>query len=272
MTTLVALLLLSDIAEGGATPADKAKIDRIKIEEKLNAQVPMDAKFVDSSGNVVTLGSLFKKDRPVLLSIGYYSCPMLCDIVMNGIKTGVKGLDFDQYQVISISIEPTDTADIAKEKKKNYLAAIGKPVDWEMLTLVPGGEPHAMNTEAKKVADAVGWNYFWEESQNQFAHAAGVFVLTPEGKVSRVLYGIDYAPQDLKLAFVEAGQGKVGTAMDKILLWCYHYDPKGRTYVVYAIRVMRIGAAFSVFALIAIVLYLFRADKRRQLASSGSRS
>jgi protein SCO1/2 len=188
---------------------------------------------------------------------------MLCDIVLNGVLTGLKGLAFtpgNEFQVVSVSIEPKETADLAAQKREVYLKSYGRAL--------PGAGGWwftvAAAEESKRIADAVGWQYFWDEETKQWGHAAGVFVLTPAGKVSRVLYGIEFHPRDLKLALMEASEGKVGSAIDKLILWCYHYDPKERGYVVFAMRVMRVGGVLTMLILGIFIYTLVRADRRRQ--------
>ncbi|MCC6811004.1 MAG: SCO family protein [Deltaproteobacteria bacterium] len=257
-----AMLIISLSLADAAPPADKTA--QIDIVEKLNAQVPKDARLTDSDGKMVTFGELLQNGMPTLLTVGYFECPMLCDIVLNGVLSGVKGLSFtagNEFQVVSISIEPKETPALASKKRENYLKSYARETEahgWRFLTGDAG--------ETKRIADAVGWNYFWDDETKQWAHAAGVFVLTPDGKVSRVLYGIEFPPKDLKLAFVEAGEGKVGTAIDKLILWCYHYSPKDRGYVVFAMRVMRVCGALSVLILGIFIWLMFRADRRRQAA------
>jgi protein SCO1 len=262
VTTFCALAMLAS----ETTPNGKVDTKLIRIDENLNAQVPLDAKVTDSTGEVVAFGSLLAKDRPTVLTVGYYGCPMLCDIVLNGALNGFKGLEYQigkEFQVVSLSIEPKETAELAREKRANYLKSYARPVrenGWHFVV----GEA----SETKRVADAVGWHYQWDEEQKQWAHGAGIFVLTPEGKVSRVLYGITFEARDLKFALIEASQGKVGSAVDKLLLWCYHYDPKDKQYVIYAVRVMRVGGAFTFLALATTVGLLVRYDRRRQRAAA----
>ncbi len=250
------------LAIGLLLTADPIDPKQIRIDENLGAQLPLDAKLTDSNGLGVTLGSLLAKDKPTVLTIGYYGCPMLCDIVLNGALTGFKGLEYGvgkEFNVLSLSIEPKETADLAQAKRESYVKSYGREVRAEGWRFVVGD-----GQETKRIADAAGWHYFWDDETKQWAHAAGIFVLTPEGKISRVLYGIMFEPRDLKFALVEASAGRVGSAVDKLLLWCYHYDPKDKQYVIYAMRFMRIGGALTFLALATTVGLLWRADRRRQ--------
>lgn len=244
------------LKEGRPDPA------KIQIEEKLQSQVPLDAKLTTHDGREVSFGELIGNGKPTLLSLGYFECPMLCDVVLNGVLRGMKTLDFtpgNQFNIVSISIEPKETAQLAANKRKSYLTNYGREVPDGAWTFATGAA-----SETKRIADAVGWNYQWDPEEEQYAHAAGVFILTPEGKVSRVLYGIMFESRDLKFALMEAGQGRVGSALEKLVLWCFHYDPQDRTYVIFAVRVMRVGGALTLLALASFVGLLWRADRRKQ--------
>ncbi len=267
---LLSLVTLSARAELGVLPVQpgrretqEANTPPITIVEKLNSQVPLDAKLIDSDGQATTFGEILATSKkPVILTLGYYECPMLCDIVLNAALTGVKKLEYtlgQEYEVISVSIEPKETHVLAGQKRENYLKKYGREVKghgWHFTT--------GTAEDTKRIADAVGWQYAWDDKTEQYAHAAGIFVLTPAGKVSRVLYGIEFLPRDLKFALLEAGEGRVGTAIDRLILWCYHYDAKDRTYIVFAFRVMRVGGALSVLALALTVILLLRSERRRR--------
>lgn len=256
--------MLVVLASALLSAAGPAPAQPINILEKLDAQVPLDAKLTTGDGVETTLGKLLEGGKPTILTLGYYECPMLCDMVLNGVLTGVKGLSFNagnEYQVVSVSIEPKETYELARDKQANYLKSYGRenlaPNAWRFTA--------AAASESKRIADAVGWQYFWDDETKQWAHAAGVFVLTPQGHVSRVLYGIEFNPRDLKFALIEAGEGRVGSALEKLVLWCYHYDPQERGYVVFAMRVMRVGGLLTMLILGMFVFTLVRADRRRQM-------
>lgn len=242
------------------------ELKNVKIEEHLGAQVPLDAKFVNDEGKAVSTHDVLSSDRPTILTLNYYSCPMLCTMVLNGMVDGLNRVGFTpgiDYQIATISIDPTETSQLAKDKKSSYLASFHRSFDNHAWQFLVGDE-----TNINRVADAVGFSYHYDPDSKQYAHAAGIFVLMPGGRISRVLYGIDYRPQDLKLALLEASQGKIGSSLDKLLLYCFHYDPSGHRYSLYAINVMRLGAALTVLILGAwIALTARRATKKVALAT-----
>jgi protein SCO1/2 len=234
----------------------------IEIEDRLGSQIPLDTPFIDHKGRRVLLKDSFKSGRPVILVLAYYRCPVLCSLVMNAAVEGLKTLEFmpgKQYELVSLSIDPAEKPELAMGKRSAYLTALGRdladPQDsWPFLT---GAE-----ADIKKVASAVGFNYRWEPKSSQWAHAAGIFVLTPTGRLSRTLYGAFYPSRDLKLALLEASQGSIGSPVERILLWCYHYDPKARSYLISPIGVMRIGGVLTVLLLGVFILSAWRRDRR----------
>jgi protein SCO1/2 len=238
-------------------------LKRVDIEQKLGAQIPLDLKFRDESGREVRLGEYFAKGRPVALTLVYYECPMLCNQVLNGAVGAFQGLSFTagrEFEVVTVSFDPREGPDLAARKKESYLKRYkreGAEAGWHFLT----GDKASIDA----LADAVGFRYAWDEQSQQFAHASAVMVATPGGRLSHYFYGIDYAPRDLKLAFVEASEGKVGSPVDSLLLYCYHYDPAaGRFAPVMA--VMRAAGVLTVFGLAALILCLVRRSRRREEA------
>ena len=225
--------------------ADPA-LEGVTIIDKLDSQVPLDAAFRDESGRAVTFRDVLPKDRPAILQIGYMRCPMLCSLVMNALVRGIQGVDWtvgEQYDVISLSVNPAEGPDLAEGKKASYVAEYGRPKSapgWHFLT----GE----ESQIRRVTDAVGFEYRLQEN-GEYSHAAGVFVLTPDGRLSRVLYGVKYQPADVRMALLEASQGKIGTTLDRIILWCHMYDAQAGRYVVLARRVMQIGGALTLAVL-----------------------
>jgi protein SCO1/2 len=213
-------------------------LQNVDIEEKLGNAMPLDARFTAEDGAPVRLGDLVPKDRPVVVALVYYNCPMLCGLVLTGLaramrETGLAlGKDFD---AVTISFDPRDTVKLAAERQRGYLQAFGRPELQRSWRFLIGQEP-----DIRAVADAVGFRYAYDERTKQYAHAAAIFVLTPGGKVSRYLYGVEYPAHDLRLALVEASQGRVGTSFDRLLLTCYRYDPASRTYVPYALGFVRV--------------------------------
>ena len=225
--------------------ADPA-LEGVTIVDKLDSQVPLDATFRDERGRTVSFRDVLPKDRPAILQIGYMRCPMLCSLVMNALVRGIQGVDWtvgEQYEVISLSVNPTEGPELAEGKKAGYVAEYGRPssaAGWHFLT----GE----ESQIRRVTDAVGFEYRLQEN-GEYSHAAGVFVLTPDGRLSRVLYGVKYQPADVRMALLEASQGKIGTTLDRIILWCHMYDAQAGGYVVLAMRVMQLGGVVTLAVL-----------------------
>jgi len=239
-----------------ATPEESLPpaLQGVEIEERLGQPVPLDAAFTGADGRPVRLGDLLGKGRPVVLSLVYYNCPMLCGLVQTGMaramrETGLTlGKDFD---ALTVSFDPRETSQLAAERQRGYLQAVARPDaagSWAFLT---GQEP-----EIKALTAAVGFRYAYDEKTRQFAHAAAILVLTPQGTVSRYLYGVEYPARDLRLAVVEAGEGRVGTSFDRLLLTCYRYDAASRTYEPYVVGFIRI-AALTVLGGLAVTLAVF---------------
>jgi len=234
----------------------------VGVDEKLGGRVPLDALFADLDGSPVHLGALLGKGRPVVLSLVYLNCPMLCGLVLDDEARSMRasglelGKDFD---AVTISFDPADTPKLAAERQRNYVQAFEKPEQRRAWTFLTGEA-----TESRRVADALGFRYAYDARTKQFAHPAVIFVLKPDGGISRYLYGIAYDPKDLRLALVEAGQGRVGTSADRLLLTCYRYDPASRKYVPFALGFLRLGL-LGVLSGLAVMLGVFwrRELKRR---------
>jgi protein SCO1 len=233
----------------------------ITIEQRLDNQLPLATAFKDEAGNTVRLGDYFGKARPVVVTLVYYKCPMLCNQVLNGLVGGVRGQNLlvgKDFDVVTISFDPRETPEDAAAKKKIVLGDLRRPDDpvaaagWHFLT----GDKAAIDA----VAEAVGFHYKFDERTNQFAHASGIMVATPAGKLSRYFYGIDYAPRDLRLALVESSEGKIGTAVDQIVLYCYHYDPTSGKYGFVIMSAMRVVGIVTVLGVVALIFILRRAQ------------
>lgn len=239
-------------------------LKEVSIEQKLDGQLPFDAVFTDENGNQVKIGDYFGKGRPVVLALVYYSCPMLCTEVLNGVAGAAKGIpnldigkDFD---VLAISFDARENGKpgLAKNKKDSYVARYGRDgseTGWHFLT----GE----QSEIDKVTKAVGFNYYYDEQTDQFAHAGAIMVLTPEGHISRYLYGVEYAPKDVKFALMESSQNKIGSLAEQLYLYCYHYNPATGTYGFKVLMVIRIVGVVTVLAIIAMWLYFWRSNKKK---------
>jgi len=240
------------------------ELEGVDIDEKPNAQVPIDAPFLDEAGNPIRLRDLLRPDRPLILQLGYNRCPMLCNLVLNGAIAGMKGVDWnagDQYDLVSISVAPSETPELAKVKKDGYVLEYGRPGAARGIRFLTGPAE-----SSRAVADAVGFR-FREQSNGEIAHAAVLFVLTPEGRVSRYLYGTKFEPKDLRLALLEASEGKIGTTLDRFILWCHVYDPDARGYVLFAVRLMQLGGALTLLVLAVGLFVLFRGSSRAARAS-----
>jgi protein SCO1/2 len=242
-----------------AIDAKPSILDSVGIDQKLGAMTPLDLPFRDEQGRDVRLRDYFGK-RPVVLLLVYFRCPMLCTMVLNDVLRTVRampenvGSDFD---ILAVSFDPADTSEIARRKKETYLAQYNHPgaeAGWHFLV----GDQPAINA----LTQAVGFRYVWDPKYQVFAHASGIMVLTPQGKISRYFYGIDYAPQDLRLALLEANAGKTGSLADEVLLYCFHYDPATGKYGLAINRALKIGGVFTVLLIGASIAFFLRRDRR----------
>jgi protein SCO1/2 len=246
-------------------PPGKAASERVPIlkdaglEQKLDAQVPLDATFVDEQGREVRLGDFFGA-RPVVLVLAYYNCPMLCGLVLNGAVSALQTMSFDagkDFEFVVVSFDPGDTPGLALKKKQEYLPRYGRPRGEAGFHFLTGRE-----SSIKALTSAVGFHYAYDPAIGQFAHSALITVLTPAGRVSRYLLGIDFPAFDLRLALVEAGGGKIGTPVDKAALYCYHYDPASGRYGVAILNVVRLGGIATLAAIAVFMLKTRRRDER----------
>ena len=244
-------------------------LKEVGIDQKLNQPLPADAVFNDENGNEVKLGSYFGK-RPIVVSLVYYDCPMLCTQVLNGMVASFKTLSLNpgqDFDVISISFDPRETPALAASKKNvyvNYLPAskrAGANTGWHFLT---GNEENI-----RRVTEAIGFHYRFDQSTNQFAHASAIYVVTPEGKLSHYFYGIEYAPRDLRLGLVEASQNKIGSAVDQLMLYCYHYDPETGRYGAVVMNMIRLGGVITVFGIGLLLLVLRKRNAARVHLQAG---
>src|SRR4030095_8737073 len=236
----------------------------VTFAQRLGARVALDARFKDEAGRDVRLGDYFGT-RPVVLAFVYYQCPMLCTQVMNGISSALKVLPFTpgrEFDIVLVSFDPRDTPEAANAKKRAHLdhwAARGTANGWHFLT----------GTEAsiRQVTKAAGFTYQWDAQTNQFAHVSGLLVATADGRLSRYFYGVEYSPRDLRLALIESGNGKVGSVVDELLLYCFQYDPSHGRYGAVFMNIMRLGSALTV-CFIAVFILLMR---RREMRSAAER-
>jgi len=236
-------------------------LSTVSFEQRLNEQLPLGLEFKDESGRTVTLGEYFGR-KPVVLTFVYYECPMLCTEVLNGLESSLRVLNESigkEFDVVTVSFDPKETPVLAAGKKKAYLERYKRPEaeqGWHFLT----GDQASIDALTK----AAGFNYAWDEASQQFAHASGIVVTTPTGKVSRYFFGIDYSPRDVKFALIESSHEKIGTLADRLLLYCYHYDPGTGSYGFVAMRAVRIGGAVTILALVGFVFVSLRRESNGQ--------
>jgi protein SCO1 len=235
-------------------------LKQVGIDQRLNEQVPLDLRFRDESGREVRLGEYFAKGKPVVLTLVYYECPMLCNQVLNGTVGAFQALPYTagkEFEVVTVSFDEREGPELAARKKETYLRRYkreGAEAGWHFLT----GDKASIEALAR----AVGFRYVWDEQSKQFAHASALVVATPAGRLSHYFYGIDYAPRDVRLALVEASEGKVGSPVDALLLYCYHYDPAAGRFAP-VMGVLRVAGVLTVAGVVALLLYLRRKTRRR---------
>jgi protein SCO1/2 len=238
--------------------AERPKILRdVGFDQRLGETVPLDAVFRDESGRAVKLGDYFGK-RPVVLVLAYYECPMLCTVTLNGLASALDVVSYDpgkEFEVVTVSFEPGETPELAAAKKATYLRRYkraGAAAAWHFLT----GDA----AEIRRLTDAVGFKYAWDETTKQYAHASGVMVLTRDGRLARYLYGVEYAPKDLRFAVYEAAQGKILSPVDHLLLYCYHYDPTLGRYGTTVMALLRVGGVLTLAGLGVLMITLRRRE------------
>ena len=256
-TAALAVLLSAATLRAERTEAIPEELEEIGVEEHLDVQLPLDLPFVDSNGEKVLLGDLFDGETPIVLTMNYSNCPMLCSLQLNGLFEGLQGVDWDlgkQYRMITVSIDPEEKPERAEETKQKYLKIYGRDsVDrgWHCLT----GE----EANIRKLADTVGFHYAYMTDTKQYAHAAVTMICTPDGRMSRYLYGVQYPPQTVRLALLEASEGKIGTTMDRVLLFCFQYDETRGRYGPAAMKIMQAGGVLTLVFLVGMLgLYWLR--------------
>lgn len=233
----------------------------VGFDTRFGQKAPLDARLADEEGREVRLGDHFQGKSPVILVLAYYECPMLCSMVMNGLVTALKKVDLRpgaDYEVVVVSIDPLDTPERARAKKAHYVERLERPGAERAMHFLTGPE-----AEVKRVADGVGFRYEYDPVGKQYAHAGGAILLAPDGTISRYLYGIDFAPRDLTLGLVEAADGKIGGARERLLLLCYRYDPQHGRYGALALGSVRAGGLMTV-ALLGISILAMRRRGRKE--------
>jgi protein SCO1 len=263
------LLMLTVLRAPVSAGVPQSVVPDVGIEQNLNAQVPGELTFRDDTGSLVRLGDYFGA-RPTILVFAYYQCPMLCPLVLDGVAKALRVLSFDpgkQFAVVVVSFAANETPALAAAKKSEILQRYPRPGTeggWHFLT---GDE-----TAIARLAHTVGFRYTYDQQHAQYAHAAGVVVLTPQGRIARYFYGIEFAPKDLRLGLVEAADNKIGSLADQLLLLCYHYDPTTGKYSALTMDAVRVGGALTVLALGGLIVVAGRRDRVKNAGACGPRA
>jgi protein SCO1/2 len=258
--TLFQLLLILLTATALRADPVPAAMQNIGVDEKPDGQLPLDLKFTNELGQTVTLRDCMLPGKPMILQLSYFGCPMLCDLVSKGMLKSMEELDLNigsDFTVVNLSFDQRETKTDAALKKKGYLDHYdrkGAGTGWRFLV----GDPESV----KAVTDAVGFKYKWDDATKQFAHPAVLMVITPQGHVSRYLYGVEFPERTLRLSLVEASQGKIGTTVDQLIMLCYHYDPQAGKYTLAATGLMRMGGVMTVLVLAGVVLRWIIKERR----------
>lgn len=242
-------------------PLSKEQVERIGIDQHLDEQLPLDLVFADERGRQVKLGEYFG-DKPVVLTLVYYECPMLCTQVLNGLVRTLRMISFElgrDYEVVTVSFDPRETPELAAAKKAEYAKSLGKPgaeTGWHFLT--------GADDQIGQLAQAVGFRYEFDQRTGQYIHAAGIVVLTPTGVLARYFYGIEFSPKDLRLGLIEAANEQIGNPVDQFLLLCFHYDPASGKYSLAVLETLRLAGGLTVLAIGLYVLVALRRERRRR--------
>jgi protein SCO1 len=242
-------------------------VQGVGIDQNLNAQLPLELTFRDETGQTVRLGQYFR-DKPVVLALVYYDCPGLCDLILNGLSHAMEQISLNvgtDYQVVTVSFNPKESWQLATAKKANYLEKYQRPGAKEGWHFLTGDEP-----AIKSLADTVGFHYKYDPISKQFAHASAIYVITPEGRIARYFYGIEYKPRDFRLGLVEASANKIGSPADQVLLFCYHYDPTTGKYGMAITQVTRVLGTATVLLLGGFVFIMLRRERHSNPAAGRS--
>ncbi|HET6841706.1 MAG TPA: SCO family protein [Candidatus Angelobacter sp.] len=250
-----------DVGQSSTASNQKISIlDQVGIDQHLNQRIPLEAQFTDENGQTVSLKQYFGV-RPVLVTMVYYQCPMLCSQELNGLTSSLNVLSqFNvgrEFDVITVSFDPTETPELAAESKKKFLERYRRPgaaQGWHFLT--------GKKDQIELLSQSLGFRYAWDPEIKQYAHASGIMLITPDGRIAQYYYGIEYAPRDLRLGFIEAAQGKIGTVVDQVLLYCYHYDPARGKYGAAVFNILRIGALATVLVICGFMFIMIRREHR----------
>ena len=264
---LIAVSLLLLAAPAHAEETLPKKLVGIDVEEHLGQQVALDTQFTDHAGKSVKLADYFKSGKPVLLTLNYYTCTTLCSVQLNALVRALKKLQWTagkEFRQVTVSIDHREDQHLAAGKRNNYLESLGRgdDLDWSFLV--------GKEDQIAKVAGSVGFGYRYDAELNQWAHPAVIMFISPTGKITRYIYGLEMSTQDLKFALIEAGEGKVGSTVDRLILSCFHYDASSGRYGPYAVGIMRLGGGATLLILALFLGLWWRRESRRQACSTGA--
>lgn len=261
--TVILLWLLLSVSLQAQKPMsdrEKALLAGVGYEQNLNQQIPLTLEFLDETGQSVQLGDYFG-EKPVILVMAYYDCPMLCTLVLNGLLSSLQNVDFtvgSEFEIVTISIDPSETPEMALAKKESYLQFYerdGAESGWHFLT----GEQESITA----LADTIGFRYVYDDRTDEYAHPSGIIIATPSGLISRYFYGIEYPSIDLRLGLIEASADKIGSPVDQLLLMCYHYDPDTGRYNLVITTIVKLAGTLTIFAIaIPITMMLVKEQKK----------
>lgn len=250
---------------GVAASVVPAPLREVGFDQRLDERVPLDVAFTDEQGRLIRLGDYFR-EKPVVLAFVYYDCPMLCTMILSSIASSLGVLSLDagtDFELVMVSFDPRETPEQAARRKSEFLARYDRPGAAAGTHFLTGDGP-----SIAALTGAAGFRFTWDEETKQFAHPAGIVVLTPDGRLARYLFGLEYGARDLRLALVEASDGRIGTAVDAALLYCYHYDPMTGRYGLVVMRILRIAGAATVLAIAAFIVVMLRRDRTRHPLST----
>lgn len=266
LAVALAVAWASAVARGEDSPAKPQQLSGVGITPHFDAQIPLDLAFTDSSGKAITLADVFDGSKPVILTLNYSNCPKLCSLQLNGLVAGLKKMPWtlgEEYRVLTISIDPLESAQRSQMTKEKYLRDYGRAVSPEAWRFVVS--PKEANIH--KVADTVGFGYVYDPAMRQYNHVAELMICTPNGRVARYVGGIEYDPQTLRFALLEAGRGKVGSTFDHFVLYCFSYDDTTGRYTFAAVKLMQVGAVLTLVVLGLLLLVYWRREVRRRHAA-----
>lgn len=261
---VVTSLTVDSVDAQGHQPAPD-DIDEVGIEEKLGEQISEDTRFFNEDGEEVQIGDYLNRDKPLILALVYYECPLLCNLILEGMYRGLEDLRWtpgDEFDILTVSIASDETPELAKSQKENYIDELGKPEaadGWHFLT----GE----EDQIRKLTDEVGFGFKWDESTQEYIHGSSLIFLSDEGVVTRYLHGIDYPELSMRNALYDAADGKIGSPMDRVVLYCYEYDPNSESYAPVAMNIMKIGGAATLVLLgLFLGIFWYREKKKEKLS------